>query len=81
MRTLGFGSYMKKLWVDSNVTVVSEMEAVELALPHVDDRSGDQKHLLCAQYRDRFHTDGARGTSPWASLPPVYRRSRLCRGT
>ena len=31
MRTLGFGSYMKKLWVDSNVTVVSEMEAVELA--------------------------------------------------
>ena len=53
------------------MTVVSEMEAVELAASRMwDDRSGDQKtYLLCAQYRDRFHTDGAR----------EHRRGLVCR--
>lgn len=31
MRTMGFGSYLKQRWIDSNVQVVKEMEEIELS--------------------------------------------------
>ena len=81
MRTLGFGSYMKKLWVDSNVTVVSEMEAVELAASRMWMTGAVIKNTCYALNIAIAFILMVRGNIAVASLPPVYRRSQPCRGT
>lgn len=48
MRTLGFGGYLKRLWVDTNVEVVREMQEVDLKAARLGSMDGILKNACYA---------------------------------